>query len=96
MRLVVPNSNDNATIEKHVPEVKKVGNEVTVNVGSVLHPSTPDHYIEWIELETNSTVQREYLKPGDVPSAKFILTKEDEEIVNVYAYCNIHGLWSRY
>ena len=47
----------------------------------------------WIALETNAGVQIHYLKSGEEPKATFALT-EEEQIKKVYAYCNLHGLWS--
>lgn len=94
MRLVLPNSNDSASIEKHVPIYVKDGNRVSVSVGEITHPSLPEHYIEWIEIETPKQIQRKYLKPYDQPFATFYLEDENDEILNIYAFCNIHGLWS--
>ena len=45
-----------------------------------------------VGLETGNGWQIRQLHPGDKPAAEFALTPEDE-IVAVYAYCNIHGLW---
>ncbi|MCD6287819.1 MAG: desulfoferrodoxin FeS4 iron-binding domain-containing protein, partial [Candidatus Hydrogenedentes bacterium] len=38
-----------AAREKHVPVIEKVDGGIKVKVGSVAHPMTADHYIEWIE-----------------------------------------------
>ena len=80
-----------ASREKHIPEVKVDGNVVSVIVGSVVHPMSEEHSIEWIYLETDKGGQRKCLKPGEAPEAKFIIA--DEKPVAVYAYCNLHGLW---
>lgn len=80
-----------ASQEKHVPVVKIEGNKVIVTVGSVIHPMEEKHYIEFIEIETKKGIQRKNLKPNDKPEATFIL--EDDEFVNAYAYCNLHGMW---
>jgi superoxide reductase len=79
-------------VEKHVPVVTVEGNKVTVTVGSVEHPMAPEHYIEWIALETAKGSQRKTLKPGEPPCAEFILS-DDDSCVAAYAYCNLHGLW---
>lgn len=79
-------------MEKHVPDYKVEGNLVKVNVGSVDHPMLAVHYIEWIALKTKEGVQIKYLKPEDKPCASFALS-EGDEVEEVYAYCNIHGLW---
>ena len=76
--------------EKHVPVITVNGNEVTVAVGSVEHPSLPEHYIEWIVLVTEAGFQIHYLKTGQTPTATFRVT---EPVVAAYEYCNLHGLW---
>lgn len=92
MQLLVPGTTD-AAQEKHVPVVKKEGNKVTVTVGSVEHPMAEEHYIQWIALQTKNGNQRKILKPGDRPEAVFALM-DDDEIVAVYEYCNLHSLWA--
>ena len=91
MKELVPGSTDAAT-EKHVPVVTVSGNKVNVVVGSVEHPMLDVHYIEWIILETTKGFHKYDLKPGEKPSAEFVLT-EGEEVVCAYEYCNLHGLW---
>jgi superoxide reductase len=89
MTLVKENTVD-ASKEKHVPVVEKVEDGILVKVGSVEHPMTPEHYIEWIEVHTANKLYRKYLKPGEKPQAMF---KVEEEIMFVREYCNVHGLW---
>ncbi|MCR5587269.1 MAG: desulfoferrodoxin [Lachnospiraceae bacterium] len=91
MTELIPGTSDGAA-EKHVPEFKVEGNKVIVNVGSVDHPMIDVHYIEWIAVETVKGVQRKTLKPEEKPCAEFLLT-DDDSVVAVYAYCNLHGLW---
>jgi superoxide reductase len=91
MKELVPGTSDGA-VEKHVPVVTVEGNKVTVTVGSVEHPMAPEHYIEWIALETAKGSQRKTLNPGEPPRAEFILS-DDDSCVAAYAYCNLHGLW---
>lgn len=81
-----------ASAEKHIPDYKVEGNLVVVNVGSVDHPMVPEHYIEWVSLESKEGVQRKALNPGQDPRVSFVLG-EGDEVVAVYAYCNLHGLW---
>lgn len=77
--------------EKHLPIIEKTADGVKVNVGSIDHPMTPEHYIEWIEVETVSgQLHRAYLTPDDTPAARFCLT---EAVKQVRSYCNLHGLW---
>ena len=91
MKEIVPGTSDGA-VEKHVPVFEVDGNKVTVKVGEVDHPMLPEHYIEWIALETKTGNQRKALKPGDAPVAEFAITDGDE-VISVYEYCNLHGLW---
>lgn len=91
MQEIVPGSVD-ASLEKHVPVFEVNGNTLTVSVGSVTHPSTEEHHIEWIALQTSSGNQRKTLKPGDEPKVCFSICDKDK-IEAVYAFCNLHGLW---
>ena len=91
MRELVPGTTDGAT-EKHVPVYTLEGNTVKVKVGSVEHPMTDAHHIEWIAIETENGNQRKELKPGDKPEATFALVPHDK-VKSVYEYCNLHGLW---
>lgn len=91
MTKLVPGTTD-AAVEKHVPVYTVDGNKVSVTVGSVEHPMTEAHLIQWIALETAKGAQRKVLKAGDAPKAEFALT-DDDSVVAVYAYCNLHGLW---
>lgn len=91
MNELLPNSTDAAN-EKHVPEVIVYGLQVIVNVGTVPHPMTEQHYIGWICIRTTKGVHRKELKPLDEPTAAFALS-DNERFVCAYAYCNLHGLW---
>ena len=91
MTELVPGTVD-AALEKHVPVAEEKDNMVHVAVGAVAHPMLPEHYIEWIVLETNQGSQIKKLQPGQAPEAVFALA-EGEKMVAVYAYCNLHGLW---
>lgn len=93
MEVLVPNTTDAAT-EKHVPDVKVEGKEVIVTVGSVEHPMVEEHFIEWILVESKQGIQVKWLKAGQKPSHSFILS-DDDELVAVYEYCNLHGLWKK-
>lgn len=88
---LVAGSVDAAT-EKHVPIVTKDGNKVVVKVGSVDHPMTPEHYIEWICMVTKEGCEVKYLTPEDEPMAEFMLSDSDA-VETVYEYCNLHSLW---
>ena len=80
-----------AAQEKHVPVVTVAGDTVTVSVGSVSHPMTSEHSIQWIYLQTKHGGQRKALLPEEEPKAVYKLV--DDEPVVAFAYCNLHGLW---
>ena len=82
-----------ASREKHIPEVEVIDGRVNVVVGSVLHPMAEEHSILWIELVSDKGVQRKYLNSGEAPAVSFLL--KDEKPIEVYAYCNLHGLWKK-
>lgn len=91
MTELVPKTADSAT-EKHVPVVEVNGDQVTVTVGSTLHPMEEKHSIQWIGLQTEQGNQRKALAPGQAPKATFALVPGDK-VVAAYEYCNLHGLW---
>ncbi len=91
MEEVVPNTVE-ASQEKHIPFIIFDGSIMKVQIGSVLHPSTEEHYIDFIYVQTEHGGQRKSIKPGDDPVAEFLFI--DDKPIEVFAYCNIHGLWS--
>ena len=91
MKELIPGTTD-ASLEKHVPVATVDGKKVTVVVGAVEHPMTEEHFIEWIAIKTKKGAQRKVLAPGEAPKLEFALT-DDDELEEVYAYCNLHGLW---
>lgn len=92
MEELIPNTVD-ASCEKHIPVVEIKDNIATIKVGEVDHPMMEEHYIEWIYVETKSGIQLKYLNPNDKPEINVSII--DDEIKNIYAYCNIHGLWGK-
>lgn len=89
MQELVANTTDGAK-EKHVPAVTVNGNEVIARIGSVDHPMIPEHYIQFVVVETESGFQVHDLQPNEEPEARFVV---NEKVVAVYEYCNLHGLW---
>ncbi len=91
MTKLEPGTTD-AAFEKHVPVFKVDGSKVSVQIGETIHPMVEKHFIQWIAIETKKGAQRKALKAGDEPKAEFALT-DDDELIAVYEYCNLHGLW---
>ena len=93
MEEMVANTQD-ASAEKHVPDYKCESGKCNVNIGTSDHPMADEHYIKWIVVETDKGNYLKVLEPGQKPCKSFNLC-EDEKPCNVYAYCNIHGLWKK-
>ena len=78
-------------------EIKEDG-KITIKVGSEQHPMTEEHYIEWVALETPHGFFVKYLKPGEKPEKSFCVSKTCSTCnmakKKIYAYCNLHGLYS--
>lgn len=83
-----------ASLEKHVPDVKVEGRRVQVQVGSIPHPMGAEHHIAWVYMQTNKGGQRHMLTLDKEPVTEFALD-DGEEPVAVYAYCNLHSLWKK-
>ena len=81
-----------AAVEKHVPVVTVEGNLVKVHVGSVTHPMTAEHLIQWVAVVTDRDALIHWFHPEAAPEAVFALA-EGQQVKEVYAYCNLHGLW---
>jgi superoxide reductase len=78
-------------VEKHIPVSEKMENSVKVKIGSVEHPMTDEHFIEWIEIVTeDGKIGRKFLSPSEKPEAEFFTPSKPKTF---RAYCNIHGLW---
>lgn len=90
MTELVPNTFD-ASEEKHVPQASYKDGIVDVQIGSVEHPMTEEHYIPWVYIQTEKGGQRKNLTPGSQPKVQFAIV--DDQPVAVFAYCNLHGLW---
>ena len=91
MSFLQANTTD-AAQEKHVPQVTVDGKKVIVKVGSVEHPMTDAHLIQWIYLQTKRGGQYVHLTASDKPAAEFIVADGDEPVA-AYEFCNLHGLW---
>ena len=82
-----------AGTEKHLPVLVLKNNVTEVMIGEIPHPMEIGHHIEWVEIQSNRRIFRYYFSPGDEPKVDFII--ENEKILSVRAYCNVHGLWSK-
>ena len=96
MEVLQPNITDGKH-EYHVPVAEVVSdNKLKVKIGKEPHPMTNEHHIQFITVETCDSNKRHgnmtaWLKPGDKPEHTFCVCPK--EVVSVFAYCNLHGLW---
>lgn len=91
VKQVLPNVTD-AAKQKHIPKVDVNGDDVQVVVGEIEHPMTDEHSIQFIYLETEKGGQMKKLNVDD--GVKVDFTLNNDKLIAVYAYCNLHGLWS--
>ena len=75
-----------ASFEKHVPNIKVIGDKAEIIVNHVMEE---DHYIEWILVDYGNMQIIKHFKPHD--EAK--LTVDYQEGIIAYSYCNKHSLW---
>lgn len=69
--------------------------EITVGQGGVIHPSTPDHWIDFIELYAEDklvgkTVLEAELSRG---AAAFAVKLDGVKTLTARSGCNLHGIW---
>ncbi|MEE0264597.1 MAG: desulfoferrodoxin family protein, partial [Acutalibacteraceae bacterium] len=67
-----------AAEEKHVPVYDVKNGKVTVTIGAVEHPMVPEHYIEWVCLETEDGIQYKQLQPNTPPEVSFFISPNDK------------------
>ena len=91
MQEIIPGTSEGAK-EKHIPVYDVKGDTVTVSVGEAEHPMTPEHYIDWVCIETEDGLQFKKLNPSMSPKVSFCISKGDK-VKAVYAFCNLHSLW---
>ena len=84
MKLQEEKNSEEGKTEKHKPVIN--GN--VVKIGSVEHPMTEEHHIEWIEASNGKETTKIFLKVGEKPEATFSFKP-----TSARAYCNLHGLW---
>ena len=70
-----------AAQEKHVPAVTVEGSLVKVNVGSVTHPMTAEHFIQWVVVETDRRKLDRELTRGMTKREVESLTKNLEKLL---------------
>lgn len=91
MTLLQPKRKDVGN-EKHLPVVERIReDQIKVTIGSVLHPMTAEHLIQWVFVAQDHHFQIKTFEPEQEPVALFSV--HPEQSIKVYEFCNLHGLW---
>lgn len=85
------NTDDSASQEKHVPVLEGSA----IKVGSILHPMTEEHHIEFIEALSldKKYMLRKFLEPGEEPVLN-ISCGWEKDVFMMREWCNLHGVWT--
>jgi len=71
---------------------------ITINIGQggIMHPSTKDHWIDFISLHAdNKLVGKNILEPEVSRGATSFYVKLDNvKVLKATSGCNLHGIWS--
>ena len=70
--------------------------EISVGQGGIIHPSTPDHWIDFIELYADDKlVGKSTLEPEiSRGAASFAVKLDNVKVLKAKAGCNLHGIWT--
>jgi len=70
--------------------------EITIGQGGIIHPSTPDHWIDFISLHADDTlIGKNNLEPEVSRGATSFYVKLDKvKTLKATSGCNLHGIWS--
>jgi superoxide reductase len=67
-----------------------------IQIGQVLHPMVPEHYIEWMEIwgDGNKLLRVSYDQPvWEVPVQTLRLVAIKSTVLSVRLLCSVHGPW---
>jgi len=88
---------------KHTPDIKvgkKDANgftlvEITVGQKGIIHPSTKEHWIDFIELKADGkSIDKALFEPGtSMGYAAFKVKLDGVKTLTAVEGCNLHGIW---
>jgi desulfoferrodoxin (superoxide reductase-like protein) len=88
---------------KHTPDLvlgttdEKGNTSLTVGIGQkgIIHPSTPEHWIDYIKVFVNEQlmVDLQYMNLPIRPYGQFYLQLKKGDIIRVESGCNLHGIY---
>jgi len=70
--------------------------EITIGQGGIIHPSTADHWIDFIELYADDKlVGKSTLEPEiSRGAASFAVKLDNIKVLKAKSGCNLHGIWT--
>lgn len=89
---------------KHTPQITIVAKDkagytavdITVGQGGIIHPSTADHWIDFIELYADGKLVGKSTLEAVISrgQALFAVKLDGVKKLTAKAGCNLHGIWS--
>lgn len=69
--------------------------EITVGQGGIIHPSTPDHWIDFIELYAEDKLVGKTTLEAEISrgATAFFVKLDGVKTLTAKAGCNLHGIW---
>jgi len=70
--------------------------EITVGQGGIIHPSTADHWIDFISLSADDKLVGKTVLEAEISrgAASFAVKLDNVKTLTAKAGCNLHGIWS--
>jgi superoxide reductase len=70
--------------------------EITVGQGGIIHPSTPDHWIDFISLYADDKLVGKNILEAEISrgATSFAVKLDNVKTLTSKAGCNLHGIWS--
>ncbi len=70
--------------------------EISVGQGGIIHPSTPDHWIDFISLYADDKLVGKSVLEAEISrgAASFSVKLDKVKELTSKAGCNLHGIWT--
>jgi superoxide reductase len=70
--------------------------EISVGQGGIIHPSTPDHWIDFIELYADGKLVGKSILEPEISrgAAAFAVKLDGVKELKAKSGCNLHGIWT--
>lgn len=70
--------------------------EITIGQGGIIHPSTPDHWIDFISLYADDKLVGKNVLEAEISRGytSFAVKLDNVKTLTSKAGCNLHGIWT--